>query len=133
MIKQQTMMRPIIYLLILVGTSPLLADDSHQSPGLGQAITAEELASISINVMPDGRGLPEGEGSVVEGELLYSQRCMACHGEAGVGNSAEQLAGAVNELSSEWPEKTIGSYWPYVTTLFDFTRRSMPMTQPGSS
>ncbi len=103
-----------------------------EGPGLGQPATAEEVAALSINVFPDGNGLPEGSGSVAQGASLYQSRCIVCHGASGLGGSAEPLAGAEMGLTGEWPEKTIGTLWPYATTLFDFTRRSMPMTAPGS-
>lgn len=107
-------------------------DYIQEGPDLGQPATAEEVAALSINVFPDGRGLPEGSGSVSQGASIYQSRCIVCHGANGLGDSAEPLAGAEMGLTDEWPEKTIGTYWPYATTLFDFTRRSMPMTEPGS-
>ena len=82
--------------------------------------------------MPDGAGLPAGSGTAKQGQPLYEQLCIACHGAGGLGNSGDQLAGAQMSLTSEWPEKTIGNYWPYATTLFDFIRRSKPMDRPGS-
>ena len=82
--------------------------------------------------MPDGEGLPAGRGSASEGKVIYEKQCIACHGPKGAGDSADQLAGAQMGLTSEYPEKTIGTYWPYSTTLFDMVRRSMPMTAPGS-
>lgn len=103
-----------------------------EGPNLGHPATAEEVAALSINVFPDGRGLPEGSGSVTQGANIYQSKCIACHGTGGLGGSAEPLAGAEMGLTDEWPEKTIGTFWPYATTLYDFTRRSMPMTAPGS-
>jgi len=103
-----------------------------EGPGLGQPAMADEVAALSINVFPDGRGLPEGSGSVMRGASIYQSRCIVCHGANGLGGSADPLAGAEMGLTGEWPEKTIGTLWPYATTLFDFTRRSMPMTAPGS-
>ncbi len=103
-----------------------------EGPGLGQPATVEEVAALSINVFPDGKGLPGGSGSVAQGASIYQSRCIVCHGASGLGGSAEPLAGADMGLTGEWPEKTIGTLWPYATTLFDFTRRSMPMTAPGS-
>ena len=117
--------------LIAIGINPLFAE-SGSSPHLGQAITPEEVARWDISIFPDGEGLPTGEGSVVEGEVIYQQQCLACHGKGGFGSTADQLAGAQVALSSEYPEQTIGTYWPYATTVFDMVRRSMPMTAPGS-
>lgn len=126
-------MKKLIAIIIstLVGIN-LQAAESIDGPGLGQVIDVDELSEWEIGVMPDGRGLPEGSGSVEQGEIIYKQKCLACHGEGGLGDSGMQLAGAIHELTDEWPEQTIGTYWPYATTLFDFIRRSMPMTQPGS-
>ncbi len=82
--------------------------------------------------MPDGEGLPEGKGTAQAGKPIYEKHCVACHGLEGVGGTADQLAGAKMSLTSEYPEQTIGSYWPYATTIFDMTRRSMPMNAPGT-
>ena len=127
----------ILTLLILTLTGNLLVandwDADHAAlPKLGQALPTEAIEKLSIHVFPDGQGLPAGSGSVKQGATLYQQQCLLCHGPDGLGGSAEALAGAEMQLTSEWPEKTIGSYWPYATTLFDFIRRSMPMNAPGS-
>lgn len=111
-------------------TSPVMA--VHQSPQLGYAANSAEIAAWSIGVFPDGTGLPEGSGSVIEGKAVYNQHCRVCHGPKGQGGSAEELAGAEHGLIEDEPDKTIGTYWPYATTLFDFTRRSMPLNAPGS-
>lgn len=121
----------ILSVLILAGINAGAAD-LKPGPGLGQPVSKQEIARWDIGVMPDGEGLPSGRGSVTQGKSIYANKCLGCHGEGGLGNSGEQLAGAVHTLTDEWPEKTIGTYWPYATTLFDFTRRAMPMTEPGS-
>ncbi|MBL1141260.1 MAG: cytochrome c [Proteobacteria bacterium] len=118
--------------LIAVGINSLYAGPNQDSPHLGHTISPEEIKKWDISVFPDGEGLPDGKGNVVEGEKLYQEKCIACHGENGLGASSDQLAGAQMGLSSEYPEQTIGSYWPYATTIFDVVRRSMPMTAPGS-
>jgi len=82
--------------------------------------------------MPDGEGLPRGTGTAKRGRKVYEKYCISCHGPEGRGGTADQLAGATMGLTSEYPEKTIGTYWPYATTLFDMTRRSMPMQEPGT-
>jgi S-disulfanyl-L-cysteine oxidoreductase SoxD len=124
-----------VSILTLIG-SVYAAEDMQkmvpEGPGLGQPARPEEVAALSINVFPDGTGLPEGSGSVTQGASIYQTSCIVCHGANGSGGSAEPLAGAEMGLTGEWPEKTIGTLWPYATTLFDFTRRSMPMTAPGS-
>jgi cytochrome c len=123
----------LISALIAVGINPLHAESSQDSPNLGHAVSPEEIAQWDISVFPDGEGLPDGEGNVVEGEKVYQQKCIACHGKNGLGtNVGDQLAGATMGLTTDYPEKTIGTYWPYATTVFDVVRRSMPMTAPGS-
>ena len=129
MIKMQQ--KKLILILIAIGINFPLAD-TKSTPSLGQEATPEEIAILDISVFPDGEGLPEGEGGVHEGEKIYQSKCISCHGEYGLGNSAEQLAGAEMGLTGEYPEKTIGNYWPYATTLFDFIRRSKPMATPGT-
>jgi cytochrome c len=133
----QKMINKILIISVLTLTGSVFATDHQQGviqegPNLGQSATPEEVAALSINVFPDGKGLPEGSGSVTQGAKIYQSKCIACHGAGGLGGSAEPLAGAEMGLTDEWPEKTIGTLWPHATTLFDFTRRSMPMTAPGS-
>ena len=82
--------------------------------------------------MPDGEGLPKGGGTAKQGRAVYEKHCASCHGPEGGGGTADPLAGATMALTSDYPEKTIGSYWPYATTLFDMTRRSMPTSAPGT-
>ncbi len=129
-------MKKILALLILTligsGYAADQQSDIAEGPGLGQPATAAEVAALSINVFPDGRGLPDGNGNVTRGADLYQSKCLVCHGAGGLGGSGEPLAGAEMSLTSKWPQKTIGTLWPYATTLFDFIRRSMPMTAPGS-
>lgn len=101
-------------------------------PGLGQPLDERTLLALDRTVFPDGTGLPQGSGDVSLGEALFAERCAHCHGEAGAGGTAPELAYAQMPLDSEWPDQTIGSYWPYATTVFDFVRRAMPMEAPGS-
>ena len=124
----------LILVLIAVGISPLYAESIQSAgPTLGHAVSPEEIAAWDISIFPDGEGLPKGEGGVQDGETLYKNKCIACHGENGLGTATgDQLAGAQMGLTSDYPEKTIGTYWPYATTVFDVVRRSMPMTSPGS-
>ena len=95
--------------------------------GLGRPALPEEIAAWDIDVRPDGQGLPEGQGSVADGEVLFQERCAACHGEFGEGAGRwPVLAGGQGTLSSERPEKTVGSFWPYASTAFDYVHRAMP-------
>ena len=118
-------------ILILAGTN-LPAGEAPQGPELGQPADQHAIAAWDISITPDGKGLPVGSGNAIQGKAVYEKHCLSCHGKDGLGDSGDQLAGARMGLTSEWPEKTIGNYWPYATTLFDFNRRSMPMMAPGS-
>jgi S-disulfanyl-L-cysteine oxidoreductase SoxD len=103
------------------------ADAGSKKLGIGREATADEIAGWAISIRPDGQGLPPGRGTVSEGEPLYVERCAACHGE--FGESAGRwpiLAGGAGTLSSHDPVKSVGSYWPYASTLLDYIRRSMP-------
>jgi len=95
--------------------------------GLGRPATDDEIAAWDVNVMPDGTGLPQGSGSVTDGEVLFSNNCASCHGEfaEGVGNWPK-LAGGDGTLADQDPTKTVGSYWPYLSTAWDYVHRSMP-------
>ena len=129
-----TKMKKTILISVLTAAGiNLAAAETLKAPKLGQAAAPESVVAWDISVFPDGEGLPDGQGSVMEGEKVYQQQCLACHGEGGLGTAVgDQLAGAQMALTSDYPEQTIGSYWPYATTLFDVIRRSMPMTAPGS-
>jgi cytochrome c5 len=101
--------------------------------GLGRIATEVEIAGWDIDVRPDGLGLPEGSGSVSVGEGLYEAQCASCHGLFGEGEGRWPiLAGGEGTLTDERPEKTVGSYWPYASTLWDYTRRAMPFPAPQS-
>jgi S-disulfanyl-L-cysteine oxidoreductase SoxD len=95
-------------------------------------VTAEEAARWDLSVFPDGKGLPDGRGTATEGKAIYDAQCASCHGKDGIGDSAEELVGEPKPPTAERPDKSIGPYWPYATTIFDFTRRSMPPGAPGS-
>ena len=102
------------------------------APRLGRALSAQEAARWDLSVFPDGRGLPVGRGTATQGAGLFAEKCAVCHGPGGRGATAEELAGGTAALTDKSPDKTIGLYWPYATTIFDFTRRAMPMFAPGS-
>jgi cytochrome c len=95
--------------------------------GIGRTVTPEEIAGWDIDVRPDGEGLPAGKGNVKDGEALFTQRCAGCHGEFGEGVGRwPMLAGGAGMLTADRPVKTIGSYWPYASTIFDYVRRAQP-------
>jgi cytochrome c len=103
-----------------------------ETPNLGRAASAAEVAGWDISIAPDGRGLPAGSGTPAQGAVVYAQKCQACHGEKGVGGPNDRLVGGQGTLASATPVRTVGSYWPYATTVFDYIRRSMPFVQPHS-
>src|SRR4029453_7846983 len=119
--------RPLILvaLMLLLDTSAA----SAQGPRLGKPISAAGLAAWDINVQPDGTGLPPGSGTAAQGAAIYADKCAACHGESGKGGRNAALVGGapIRNMSSV---KTIANFWPYATTLFDFTRRAMPWQAP---
>jgi mono/diheme cytochrome c family protein len=114
-------------------TAFAFAPSSHaQVYGLGKAASAREIAGWDIDVSPDGRGLPAGSGSAARGKALYEQHCAACHGAKGEGKPADQLVGGRGTLNTDKPVMTLGSYWPYATTVYDYINRSMPFNAPQS-
>jgi cytochrome c len=98
----------------------------------GRPATPEEIKLWDIDVGPDGKGLPDGSGTVARGKQVFSDNCAACHGENGQGGIKDRLAGGQGTLASSMPVKTVGSFWPYATTLFDYIHRAMPYPTPGS-
>ena len=104
-----------------------------EAPRFGQTISPGDLAPWDISVGPDGAGLPSGRGTPKEGEAVFAANCQACHGEKGAGRPNDQLVGGFGTIASDRPAvKTVGSYWPYATTLFDYVRRAMPYQETKS-
>lgn len=119
--------------LIALPSRLIGAQASQEIYHFGRSATAVEIAGWDIDVRPDGLGLPPGEGSVEGGELLYEAKCSGCHGTFGEGEGRwPKLAGGMGTLTHERPDKTVGSYWPYASTLWDYIRRAMPFTAPQS-
>ncbi len=105
----------------------MVVEKSQGAFGLGRKALPEEIAAWDIDIRPDGTGLPEGSGTVAQGEPIYTDNCAVCHGDFGEGAGRwPVLAGGQDTLRNDRPEKTIGSYWPYLSTVFDYTRRAMP-------
>jgi S-disulfanyl-L-cysteine oxidoreductase SoxD len=104
-----------------------VAPASAQKLGIGREATPAEIAGWDIAVRPDGKGLPAGKGTAAQGEEIFQTQCAACHGEFGEGRDRwPVLAGGHGSLKADRPEKTIGSYWPYASTVFDYVKRAMP-------
>jgi cytochrome c len=123
----------ILLAALVVAGAPAGANDRHPAGyyGFGRAPTEAEIAGWAIAVRPDGQGLPPGKGSVNEGADLFADQCAACHGTFGEGEGRyPKLAGG--SLKGERPEPTVGSYWPYATTLWDYINRAMPFPAPHS-
>jgi mono/diheme cytochrome c family protein len=106
-----------------------------ETPKLGKPISEADIAAWSITAMPDGTGLPAGSGTAAQGAPIYAQKCVACHGENGKGGGAPgagPLAGGGPLTAGIDAPKTIGNFYGYATTVFDFTKRSMPFNMPQS-
>ncbi|MBR3371062.1 MAG: c-type cytochrome [Rhodobacteraceae bacterium] len=113
--------------LLCAGAALVALPAIAQSSGLGRAALPEEVAAWDIDIRPDGAGLPDGSGDVWTGEELYEAQCAHCHGTFGEGmGSWPMLAGGQGSLTHEHPQKTIGSYWPYLSTVWDYVNRAMP-------
>jgi cytochrome c len=115
---------------VILGSSVAVAADG---PDLGREVTAQEIAASSLSVGPDGAGLPAGSGTPRHGEAVYTAKCLACHGEKGAGGPNDALVGGIGSLPGDKPPmRTVGSYWPYATTIFDYVRRAMPYNESKS-
>jgi cytochrome c len=115
----------VVALLALVCTAA-----RADSPDLGRVATPDEIAAWDISIEPSGTGLPAGSGIARAGAAIYAAKCAGCHGEAGGGKPNDALVGG--SLTATPPVKTVGSYWPYATTLFDYIRRAMPLPESKS-
>ncbi len=105
---------------------------SAADSSFSEAATAEDIERVYWTVQPDGENLPEGSGTAERGAPLYAAYCASCHGADGEGGLANKLVGGHGTLASAAPDKTLGSFWPYATTVFDYIRRSMPYLEPMS-
>ncbi len=115
------------YAVMLLAASLTPGGASPAAEGPGRAAMPEEIAAQNLDVRGDGAGLPEGSGSVAQGEALYAERCAACHGEFGEGaGRMPALIGGEDSLTTDRPRRTVGSFWPHAPTVFDYVRRAMP-------
>ncbi len=121
-IERTTPLSLLLLLAVFTAGEPLLAAD-----GPGREATPEEISALDLDVRADGAGLPEGSGTVEQGEALYAEKCAACHGEFGEGvGRMPALIGGEDTLASDRPRRTVGSFWPFAPTVFDYVRRAMP-------
>ena len=118
--------------LIFTAIAFVINVEGADTPELGQPASEADIKQVFWSVFPNGENLPAGSGSADDGKVLFQMYCMACHGVEGVGLTAVPLAGGHGSLATETPLKTIGSYWPYAPTVFNYIRRSMPYTAPMS-
>ena len=127
-------------ILVVAMTAAAAAQSAAQAParfGIGRPATPQEIAAIDIDVMPDGRGLPAGRGTSADGAGIYATKCAQCHGKTGKEGPNDILVGREPRTGFPFSQNpalphTIGNYWPYATTVFDYVRRAMPPTAPGS-
>jgi cytochrome c len=121
------MSKSLKLLIATAAVAALVTPALAGSFNLGREATKDEVAAWDIDVRPDGAGLPEGKGTVAQGEEVFAEQCASCHGDFGEGVGRwPVLAGGQDTLKSDRPVKTIGSYWPYLSTVFDYVNRAMP-------
>lgn len=118
-------------LALALGGSSVYAGSPYS---FGSPASEADIAKVRMDAMPDGRGLPPGRGTYNEGKKVYMSKCASCHGEKGEGmkGAGDKLLGGKGTIATDKPVKTIESYWPYATTVFDYTKRAMPFNAPGS-
>jgi S-disulfanyl-L-cysteine oxidoreductase SoxD len=127
-----TSKRIVVIAAAAVAACASLQPAPGKPPAFGAAVSAEEIARSDISIPPSGAGLPAGSGTARQGAAVYAAKCLACHGDKGAGKPADALAGGIGSLATAKPVRTVGSYWPYATTLFDYVRRAMPLPNPLS-
>src|SRR4030095_15989870 len=109
-----------VVVMMLIAVVGYTGGAAQEPPNLGRLATPAEVAGWDISIPPDGTGLPPGSGTPEQGTVVYVQKCPACHGEQGVGQPNDRLVGGQGTLASASPVRTIGSYWPHASTVFDY-------------
>ena len=117
-------------LMLFVAAAVPLAAQSNTF-GVGRAPTPDEIRNLKTAIAPDGTGLPEGSGNAVAGQEIFAMQCARCHGNKAQGDVGPALWGGKGTLATARPVKTVGSFWPYATTLWDYINRAMPFDKPG--
>jgi cytochrome c len=130
--------------LTVIAASPSAAQEALPTPapapnprvagtfGFGRRATADDISKINIDVRPDGSGLPAGSGTADQGRPIFAQKCAACHGASGEGSSIAPKLVDPSPFVTGVTAPTIGNYWPYATTVWDYIQRAMPFDMPGS-
>jgi S-disulfanyl-L-cysteine oxidoreductase SoxD len=128
------MVKPKSQVALLVAAVAIFSASAQAQEryGIGRPATSAEIAGWNIDIGRDGSNLPPGSGSVARGKIVFSEQCAACHGAEGQGGLGDRLVGGQGTLASPKPVRTVGSYWPYAPTLFDYIRRAMPQNAPQS-
>ncbi|HWF37261.1 MAG TPA: c-type cytochrome [Candidatus Acidoferrales bacterium] len=128
----------VLFAAVSAAATGMLAQTASKNssaiPIVGQPATPAEIKQEDITVLPNGRGLPDGSGTPDQGEAIYKDQCAGCHGDNGQGKppTGVTLVGGIGTLATSKPVKTIGSYWPYAISVWDYIHRSMPYTEPGT-
>lgn len=130
--SRRTLPVPALAAMLLGGAANADSEFTTDVPQLGESVAAETVTELDYVVLPDGSGLPEGSGTAATGAEVYATHCLACHGDRGQDGINDRLAGGHGSIGAQVPVKTVGSYWPYATTVFDYVRRAMPYQSPGS-
>jgi mono/diheme cytochrome c family protein len=136
MFMRNDLLKSATLLVSVLMSSGAFAQGAPAHFGFGTAVTPQDLAGY-FSIPPDGRGLPGGSGNAAAGAKIFAENCAACHGDKLQGNPApgiggDRLVGGRGSLATNAPVKTVESYWPYATTLFDYVKRAMPFSAPGS-
>ena len=118
--------------LAVVAAGSVIAAQAQSPYGIGRPASPAEIAGWNIDIDREGHNLPPGSGTVSHGKEVYEQQCAGCHGASGEGGVGDRLVGGQGTLATPKPVRTVGSYWPYAPTLFDYIRRAMPQNAPQS-
>jgi len=131
MVVNQLIKLSVVFIFIGIALGCANSNQVASPIGLGKSISENQIQAWNIDIGPSGVGLPAGSGTAIAGEKLFQQECASCHGNQGQGGPANRLVGG-GSLDTSKPVKTVGSFWPYSTTIFDYVKRAMPHQAPQS-